>query len=177
MKFELLEKETIYRGRAFHIRKDKVRLPDGRDRQLDVVEHQPAVTLVPLDDEGMLWFIHQYRHPAGQILLELPAGVVEPGEAPRDCAQRELREEIGMAARDMLKLGEFYLAPGYSSELMHVFLATGLYPAALEGDPDEFLRVEKIPVEAALHQAESGQILDAKTIGALMLARKHLPAD
>ena len=103
MKFELLEKETIYRGRAFHVRQDKVRLPDGRDRQLDVVEHQPAVTLVPLDDEGMLWFIHQYRHPAGQILLELPAGVVEPGEAPRHCAQRELREEIGMAANEMAK--------------------------------------------------------------------------
>ena len=174
MKFKLLAQEIIYEGNAFGVRQDRVQLPDGREFQVDVVVHPPAVILVPLDDEGFIWFIQQYRHPADQIMLELPAGMMEPDETPPMSAQRELREEIGMAARSLELIGEFFLAPGYSTEKLYIFLARDLYPSPLEGDLDEFLSVTKIRYEHALHSAETGQFQDAKTLAALTLARRQL---
>lgn len=174
MTFETLHSETVYRGRVFDVHRDQVRLPNGQSVPFDVVVHQGAVTLVPLDADGSLWFIRQYRYPVGVDLLELPAGVMESGEDPQISAERELREEIGMAARQMQKLGEFFLAPGYSTEYMHVFLATDLAHAPLPADEDEFLSIERIPVMEALRMAENGQIQDAKTLAALLLLRPHL---
>lgn len=174
MKYKLIEQVTIYQGNAFGVSQDWVQLPDGREFQVDVVVHPPAVVLVPLDENGFLWFIQQYRHPVEQIMLELPAGMMEPGETPPISAQRELREEIGMAARSLEPIGEFYLAPGYSTERLHIFLARNLYPSPLEGDIDEFLSISKMPFEHAFRLAESGQFRDAKTLAALTLARKHV---
>jgi ADP-ribose pyrophosphatase len=151
-----------------------VRFPDGREMRVDVVVHAGAVTLVPVDEQGQVWLIRQYRHPAGKLLLELPAGVVEAGEDPAASAQREVREEIGMGARHLKPVGEFFLAPGYSTELMRVYLATGLFPEALDPDEDEQITVEKVPFDEALRMAEQGEIQDAKTIAALFLARRHL---
>jgi len=156
------------------VRRDEVRLPNGRTSRLDVVEHTGAVTLVPFDEEGRIWFVRQYRHPAGGMLLELPAGTLEEDEPAETCALREIREEIGMSAGALLKLGEFYMVPGYSSELMHVYLATALQPDALPQDADEFIEVERIPAQRAFEMIEEGQIRDAKTITGLLLARPHL---
>ena len=132
MSFERVDSEMGYQGRAFNVRRDTVRLPDGQLARLDIVEHVGAVTILPLDETGRIWFVRQYRHAAGKVLLELPAGTLEAGEAPEACAAREVREEIGQAAGELQKLGEFFLAPGYSTEYMHVYLATGLHsrPAA-----------------------------------------------
>lgn len=174
MAFELLKSETYYRGRAFNVRRDKVRTPDGVERDMDIVQHVGAVTLLPLDEEGRIWFVRQYRHAAGQELLELPAGTLEPAEAPEVCAGRELREEIGMAAGELRKLGEFFLAPGYSTEYMHVYLATKLTPSPLPGDADEFLSVVAYPVEQVFNLVKSGQLQDAKSLAALLLAREYL---
>jgi ADP-ribose pyrophosphatase len=174
MEYDLLQQKMIYQGSAFDVRVDQVRLPDGREHSIEIVVHRPAVILVPLDDDGMLWFIRQHRHPVARTLLELPAGMMEPGETPQSSAQRELREEIGMAASRLVKMGEFYLAPGYSTELLHAFLATGLYSAPLEGDMDEFLQIQKFPLDQALCFAETGQVLDAKSLATLTLARRHL---
>lgn len=174
MPFDVIASQTVYRGRVFAIRLDQVRLPNGKNMQVDLVEHAAAVTLAPLDAEGNLLFIRQYRHPAGQVLLELPAGVIEAGEDPQASAARELREETGMAAGRLEKLGEFYLAPGYSTELMHVFLAGDLVEDPLPGDEDEMIDVERIPVKEALRMAAAGEIQDAKTLAALLLARPHL---
>ncbi len=174
MPFELLKSETVYAGRALKIRRDTVRLPHGGETRLDIVEHVGSVVLVPVDEQGKMLFVRQYRHAAGLDLLELPAGTLEAGEAPESCARREIREETGMAAGKIELLGSFYLAPGYSTERMYVYLAQELHPDPLQADEDEFLSVERISVQEALAQAESGKIPDAKTLAALFLARSRL---
>lgn len=174
MSFEVTDREIVYRGAAFSVRRDQLRLPDGRLHWLDIVAHGEAVIIVPVDQEGRIWFVRQYRHPAGKIMLEVPAGMMEPGEDPQFSAQREMREEIGMGAEKLSKIGGFYLAPGYSSEYAHIFLAKGLYPDPLPGDQDEFLDLEKMDMEQAIMMAESGQMEDAKSIAALTLARPLL---
>lgn len=174
MNFELVETEIVYPGRAFTIRRDHVRMPDGRISKLDVVEHHGSVVLVPVDDQGNLVFVSQYRHAAGQEMLELPAGTLDEGELPLDCAARELREETGMAARKLESLGGFFLAPGYSTEYMYVFLATGLYSAPLKADDDEYLQVHPEPLSKALQLADQGGLPDAKSLAALWLARPFL---
>ena len=174
MPFKLLKSEPVYQGRAFKIRRDHLKTPDGRDTTFEIVEHIGSVILLPLDEEGNLLFVRQYRHAAGMELLELPAGTREPDEPYEDCAAREIREETGMAAGRLERIGDFYLAPGYSTEFMAVFFATQLKHDPLEADADEFLQVEKIPVQSALAMAEKGEMPDAKTLAALFLAKARL---
>jgi len=174
MTFEVISQETVYRGRVFDVRRESVRTPQGVVVPLDIVDHRGAVTIIPVDAEGQIWFIRQYRHPAGKELLELPAGVMERGEPPESSAHREVREETGMAAGKLFKVGEFFLAPGYSTEFMHVYLATELYYAPLPGDDDEVLSVVRIPIVEAYRKARHGEIQDAKSLAALLLARDEL---
>ena len=174
MSYEIIETEKVFNGRVFDVRRDQVRLPDGRTARLDIVDHNPAVTLLPLDEMGRIWFIRQYRHPAAEVLLELPAGVVETGEEPEKSAGRELQEEIGMSAQTLEKLGEFYLAPGYSTEYMYLYLATGLSASVLPHDEDEFIEIEQVPVSQAYQMAYEGRIRDGKTLAALFLAQPRL---
>jgi len=174
MTFELIDSEIVYPGRAFTIRRDRVRLPDGRLTRLDIVEHHGSVVLIPVDEAGNLLFVRQYRHAAAMAMLELPAGTLDEGEQPLACAARELREETGQAARQLEALGGFYLAPGYSTEYMFVFLARGLHPSPLPADADEFLQVESVPLAQALQMADAGKLPDAKSLAALWLARTAL---
>jgi ADP-ribose pyrophosphatase len=174
MIFETISTEKIYHGRAFDVRRDQVLLPNGRVTQLDIVEHVGAVTVIPIDAQGRILFVRQYRHAAGRILLELPAGTIEVDEPPLECARREIREETGMAAEQMQKVGEFFLAPGYSTEYMFIYLATGLRPDPLPGDQDEFLSLVPLDVEQAYQFIDDGKINDAKSIAGLMLARSWL---
>lgn len=174
MPYELIQTKTIFQGRVFDLRQDEIRLPDGQTARLDIVAHPGAVVLLPVDESGRIWFIRQYRHSAGEELLELPAGVTEAGETPESSAQREIREEIGQSAGQVRKIGEFFLAPGYSTELLQIFLATDLRPDPLPGDSDEFIQVEPISVEAAYRLAETGQMRDAKSLATLALARPFL---
>lgn len=174
MNFEWLEKEEVFRGRAFAVEKVKVRLPDGRKTTYDCVKHSGAVTIVPVDDQNRIIFVNQYRMGSKGMLMELPAGTLEENEDPTICAEREIREETGMAAKHVTKLGEFYLAPGYSSEYMHVYLMTGLYPAPLKHDDDEFLQTQAIPVSEVWEMVRSNQIHDGKTLACLFLAMDHL---
>jgi len=172
--FKLIHSETVYQGRAFKVCKDQVEMPGGLRGNLDIVQHSDAITLVPVDDKGCVWLVRQYRHAGRVVLLELPAGTLDDQEHPETCAHREVREEIGMAAAELKNIGEFYLAPGYSSEYMYVYLATGLRPDPLEVDEDEFLEIEQMPVKELYQLAESGAIQDAKTLAALILARPYL---
>jgi ADP-ribose pyrophosphatase len=174
MAFELLKSEIVYSGRAFTIRRDQLRLPDGHDTKLDIVQHHGSVVLIPVDEQGNLVFVRQYRHAAGLDLLELPAGTLDEGEAPETCARREIREETGLAAGNLEYLGGFHLAPGYSTEYMHVYLATDLYTDPLEADADEFLSVERYPLDQALVLVEHGDLPDAKSLAALLMARRAL---
>jgi ADP-ribose pyrophosphatase len=107
MTFETIRSEKKYRGKAFDVRQDQVRLPDGQTVSLDIIDHVGAVTLIPVDENGMIWFVRQYRHATGKLLLELPAGTLESGEQPEACALRELREETGVACKHLQKVGEF----------------------------------------------------------------------
>lgn len=172
--FELLKSETLMQGRAFKIRRDYLKTPDGRETKFEIIEHGGSVVLVPVDKEGNLLFVRQYRHATGMDLLELPAGTRDGDEPFEECAAREIREETGMEAGKLQKVGEFYLAPGYSTEFMAVFLATDLKHNPLEADDDEFLEVEKVPVGEAVQRAERGEIPDAKSLAALFLARPYL---
>jgi ADP-ribose pyrophosphatase len=174
MAFEIIRSEKIYQGRVFSVRCDQVSLPNGKSVELDIVEHTGAVTLVPVDDQGNLWFVRQYRHAAGVNLLELPAGSLEPGELPEACALREVREEIGMAASHIEKIGEFFMAPGYSTEFVHIYLVSGLHPAPLPADEDEFLNVETIPIKQVFAMVAASQIHDCKTLASLYLAQPFL---
>jgi ADP-ribose pyrophosphatase len=174
MSFELLKSDIVYPGRAFTIRRDTLRLPDGRENILDIVVHIGSVIILPVDAKGQLLFVRQYRHAAGSELLELPAGTLDPGETPENCALREVREETGMAAGTLEHVGGFFLAPGYSTEYMHVYLATDLQHDPLDADEDEFLTVVHFPLPEALAMFERGEIQDAKSIAAILLARKHL---
>ena len=174
MKFEVIETSTVYTGRVFEIRKEQVKVPGGQTIRLDVVVHRESVTMAPVDEAGNIWFIRQYRHPAGRELLELPAGVIEPGEEPQQSAQREMREETGMAADQFQLLGSFFLAPGYSTEHMYAYLATGLRNDPLKGDEDEVISIQKVPVKTALEMAAKGQVEDAKTLATLFLLGARL---
>jgi len=175
MNFKLIKSKTIFQGRVFAIRRDTLQTPDGRETAFDIVEHHGSVVILPIDNAGNLLFVRQYRHAAQDDLLELPAGTLDsPEESPEHCASREIREETGMGAKKLKNLGSFYLAPGYSTELMTVFLATELYENPLDPDADEFLQVEKIPLPEALSLAEAGKMPDAKTLASLLMARPHL---
>ena len=171
---DIVERNLVYTGRVFRVESVQVRLPDGRVRRYDLVNHRGAVTILPLDADGQVWFVRQWRIGAQQELLELPAGVLEEGEDPAVGAAREVREEIGLAAGKLLEIGQFYMAPGYSTELMHVFLATDLYPDPLRADDDEFLEVIRIPLAQVLEMACNGEITDGKTLSSLLLAQKHI---
>ena len=174
--FKILETEMIYHGHAFDVARVRVSLPDGNQKTYDLVQHRPSVTIVPIDDAGAMVFVSQYRIGADKLLLELPAGNLEPAEETATGAGRELREEIGMAARQLVPIGGTYLSPGYSTEWMTFFMASGLYPAPLPSDPDEFLQVVAIPVAEAYRRAAAGDIQDGKTLTAMLLARPHLEA-
>jgi len=172
--FELLKSETLLQGRAFKIRRDHLKTPDGRETKFEIIEHGGSVVIVPVDADGNLLFVRQYRHAASADLLELPAGTRDGDEPFEDCAAREIREETGMEAGKLQKVGEFYLAPGYSTEFMGVFLATDLKLNPLEADDDEFLSVEKMSVKDAFEMAARGEMPDAKSLAALLLAKPYL---
>jgi ADP-ribose pyrophosphatase len=174
MPFELLKSEVLMRGRAFAIRRDYLKTPDGRETKLEIIEHGGSVVIIPVDENGNILLVRQYRHATGKDLLELPAGTLDGDEAPEACAAREIREETGMAAGSLEKLGEFYLAPGYSDEFMVVYLATELSEGPLDADEDEFLSVERVPIAKAIQMAERGEIPDAKSLAALFLAKPSL---
>ncbi len=174
MSFEIQKSELIYTGKAFDVRRDQVRLPAGKTTSIEVVVHPGAVTIIPIDAQGRILFVRQYRHAVGQELLELPAGTLGEGENPENCAQREIREETGMSAAKLEKIGEFYLVPGYSTEYMHIYLASDLKSEPLPGDEDEFITVEAVASSAIPDLIAQGVLRDAKSLAALFLAEPYL---
>jgi 8-oxo-dGTP pyrophosphatase MutT (NUDIX family) len=174
MSHPVLDSKLHFQGKLIRVRTDRIALPTGTTHQLEIVEHHGAVAIVPLDSQERVWMVRQYRHPAGEYLLEIPAGTLDPDEPPETCAQRESREEIGMAPGELIPLGAGYLAPGYSTEFLHFFLARQLSPAPLDPDEDEELSLEAIPLDLLWQQVVQGKIRDIKTIAGLALAREHL---
>lgn len=170
---KVLKTEILYRGRAFSLRVDEVEYRPGRSTRMEIIEHTGAVTMLPLDHEQKVWFIRQYRHSVGETILELPAGTLGPDEDPAAGADRELQEEIGMRAGKLEWLLSFWLAPGYSTELMHVYLATDLHPSALAQDEDEIITVEKVPLPRAVAMAAGGELRDSKSLVSVLAAARR----
>jgi ADP-ribose pyrophosphatase len=167
--------ETLkFKARLFDVKDVELTLADGKSRTYEMVDISNAVMLLPIDAENNVYFVEQFRVGAKHVLLELPAGKIEPQEDPASTAQRELREETGMAANELKLIGKFYMSPGYSTECMYCFLATGLYPAPLAPDADEFIALRKIPLPTVLEMISRGEIEDSKTLAAFSLARMFL---
>jgi 8-oxo-dGTP pyrophosphatase MutT (NUDIX family) len=174
MAHQYLGEDALYQGRIFDLVRVRFRLPNEKEHSYDLIRHHGAVTILPLDQAGNVWFVRQFRIGAEQILLELPAGLLEEEEEAQASAARELREEIGFAAGHLVHLGEFYMVPGYSTEKMQAFLATELYESVLPTDDDEFLERVSIPLKEVWGMVYSGQIQDGKTLATLLLAKPHL---
>ena len=172
----ILSRKTLMQLHAFDVERVHFRLPDGRERDYDLVQHANAVTILPVDDLGKVHLVRQYRIGAEREMLELPAGVMDPGEQPEVTAHRELREEIGKDCGELIRLGGFYMAAGYSTEYMHVFLALNLKDSALEQDDDEFLTTVMLPLSEVMEMAQDGSLADGKSLSTLLLAMKELEA-
>lgn len=155
---------TVFEGRLVRLEVDRVRLADGAESVREVVRHSGAVVMLPVDDAQRVLMVRQFRYPTGETLLELPAGTLEPGEAPEACAARELAEEVGHRAGRLEKVGELYSAPGFCDELLHAFVATELQPVQGVGaDEDERLVVERVALADLFGAVREGRVRDAKT--------------
>ena len=145
----------------------------GAPSTREIIEHPGVAAIVPIDADGNVVFVRQYRLAVGDVMLEIPAGVLDPGESPEDGAQRELREETGMRAGKLTPLGrEFFVSPGISTEWIRLFLAQDLQDAPLDPDEDEDIVIERVPLAEAVRMVERGELRDAKTITGILLAAR-----
>lgn len=165
-----LQTQRIYTGRAISLDVDRVRVPSGRETTREIVRHPGSVVIVPILEDGRLLLIRQFRYAVGEVLWELPAGTLDrAAESPEACARRELEEETGYCADRLIRLGEFFTAPGFTDECMHVFQAEGLHPTQQRLDSDEVIEVSPLPWEAVREKVRAGEIRDGKTLAALYL--------
>lgn len=170
-----ISSERIYTGKIITLDRDTVRFPDGSTGEMDMVRHPGASAIVPFlsdaaGDDPQILLLRQYRYAAEQYLYEIPAGRLDPGESPRDCAVRELREETGCAASVIEYLFTMFTTPGFTDERIHVFLATGLSRGNTSHEADEFMTIETVTLSHALQLINKGEIKDAKTALAILFA-------
>lgn len=158
--------EDIYQGKIIDVKKLTAELPDGSEAYREVVYHKGAVALIVTDDEAM-YFVRQYRISTEEVLLEVPAGKVEVGEHPDETAKKELKEETGASAESLQKLYEFYVSPGFSNELIHLYKANQVSFSNMELEDDEFLDLVKIPFEELKQRMQNGEFRDGKTLVAI----------
>jgi ADP-ribose pyrophosphatase len=156
--------KTIYKGRVVNLNLETVTLPNGNTVELELIHHPGAAAVVPMKDDKTVLLIRQYRHAAGGYILEIPAGKLEPGEEPRQCAAREIEEEIGFRADSLEPLITFFTTPGFTDEVIHIFKGIGLTPGKQNLDHDEVLDVIELPLDRAIAQIRNGTIRDGKTI-------------
>lgn len=169
-----LRGERVYTGVIVKVELDDAELVDGTVVKREVVMHPGGVGILPVDSDGTAYMVRQFRYPFSRELLEIPAGKLEPGEDPRLCAERELSEETGFSAGRFVDLGVTYASPGISDEVLHIYLALDLVPGKQHLDEDEWLGVEKWPLEELYAMVLRGEIRDGKTEIAVMKAREIL---
>lgn len=172
-----LTSELVYDGRLLKVYMDTVELINGKTSWREVIRHPGAVVVVPIDGEGNIHLVRQFRYPYGKAVLEVPAGKLERGEKPFPAAQRELSEEIGATAEEWVEMGEMLPTPGFCDELQHVYLARGLTFGATHPDEDEFLEQVSLPLEEAVAMAVDGRLEDSKTVAAILRAYLRLKGD
>lgn len=169
--FEVLSSRPVHKGKVVDLRVESVRLPNGNVHELELIRHPGAAAVVPLDADGNVLLVRQYRHATHGWLLEVPAGKLDAGEPPEHCARRELEEETGVRAGSLISLGWIWTTPGFTDERIWLYLATDLGPGTQKLGGDEVLSVERIPLAEAEARALSGEITDAKSVCALLRAR------
>ena len=174
-----LSTRRIFSGRVINLDVDRVRYPDGSEGELDIIRHPGASAIVPFlnDPAGanpQVLLIKQYRYATGGFLFEIPAGRLDPGEKPEDCARRELREETGCTAESMRFMTSMWTTPGFTDERIHLFLASGLTQGEARREADEFMTVQPVFLTEALKMIEQGEIQDAKTALGLLYAAGFL---
>ncbi len=165
-----IERKLIYEGRVIQVSVDTVVLPNGMRVPLEIVRHPGGAAVVAIDAQRRVCLLRQYRHAAGGYVYELPAGKLEPDEPPETTARRELAEEASVSATQWSSLGAYFSSPGVFTEVIHLFLATGLTPAAANPEADEVFQVEWWPLELAAERARNGELADAKTIIGILRA-------
>ena len=165
----VISSREIYEGRVINLRVDEIEVKPGLNVRREVVSHPGAVVMLPIDAEGRILWVRQYRYAAQRPLLELPAGTLEKGESPEETARRELAEEVGFAAAHWEKLGGFYSAPGFCEEYLHAFVATELTEQQAEGDEDEDIEVVPLTLEESMARILAGEVEDAKSLATLLL--------
>lgn len=169
--------QNVYKGKIFEVTKDKALLENGKEVQRDVVHHSGGVTVIPVTENEEILMVRQFRYPHHKAMLEIPAGKIEHDEKHYDCGKRELLEETGCTCKSYEYLGEIVPTPAYVSEVIHIYIAKGLEFSAQDLDEDEFLDVEKIPLDKAVEMVMNGEITDSKTqIGVLKawhILRQH----
>lgn len=168
---KMLESREVYRGRILRVREDKVLLPNGKTGTREVVEHPGGVGILALEADGTVLLVRQYRYAFGRTLLEIPAGKREPGEEPFVTARRELREETGAVAESWTPLGKLIASPGCYDEVLYLYLAQDLHYGATDPDEDEFLAVERMPLDELARLCLEGEVADAKTVCAVLKAK------
>ena len=169
----IIDTQVIYSGKKATLKLHTVDLGDGRTSIREIIEHPGVAAIVPIDGDGKVVFVRQYRLAVGDTMLEIPAGVLDPGEAAEEGAQRELREETGLRAGKLTPLGrEFFVSPGISTEWIRLFLAEDLQDAPLDPDDDEDIEIERVPLAEAVRMVERGELRDAKSIAGVLLAAR-----
>lgn len=158
-----LEQNYMYRGKILDFHVDRAELENGRIVKRECVDHHGGVSVAALTEQNELYFVRQYRYPYHEVVLELPAGKLEPGEDPFEAGKRELREETGVVGKDYADLGRLYPSPGYTNEIIYLYACRADTRGANDLDEGEFLEAEKIPLEKAVEMVMSGEIPDAKT--------------
>jgi ADP-ribose pyrophosphatase len=169
--------QHVYTGRLISLRVDEIELPNGHRATREIVEHPGAVAILAFDDNDELVLVKQYRKAAERLTLEIPAGTLGPGEDPRACAARELKEETGFAAHTFGQVCSFYTAVGFCTEVLHLFVAKGLEPGDQDFEEDENIDVLTMPVAAAMDAIRDGSIVDAKTVAAVFWAQLYQGRD
>ncbi len=172
-----LSKNVIFEGRIITVHEDEVLLPNGNIASREVVEHPGGVAVVAVDEENNIYMVRQFRYPFQKVLLEIPAGKLNYGEDPFTCGVRELKEETGLTAETFDYLGSFMVSPGFCGEKIHIYLARGLSKGAMQLDPDEFLEVEKCPINELLAMIMDNKIEDAKTVIGVLKTLQLLNVD
>lgn len=160
----------IYKGRIIEVEAQKVTLPDGRTASRDIIRHPGAAAIIPVNDKNEVYMVRQYRKPIEKVLLEIPAGKLDPGEDPEACAERELKEETGLTATEIKHLVSVYSTPGFSDEVLHIYSATGLSQGETSKDEDEFISCEKVHIDKLVDMVLNNEINDAKTVIGILLA-------
>ncbi len=169
-----MSRRVVYEGRIVRLGLETATLPNGRTVELEVIRHPGAAAVVPVHPDGTVTLVHQYRHAGGGMHYEIPAGVLEEGEAPEACAARELSEEVQLQADVLTRLTTIFTTPGFTDERIHLFVAQSLRPTEGQPEADEFIHVVRMPMALALQMTTDGRITDGKTICGLSLAAAHL---